>query len=172
MSDETKEESHDELLVEDIENIDIFDDKPTRKAKPKPRVKKEKKENYVDEKEFTQEIRTFYETEKPTDILGTMIFKIANGLSHRPNFINYSFRDEMVADAVVNMFRAINGKKFDLNKGYNPFSYFTCIAFHTFCTRIKKEKKHRDAVEAFQEEYYPELLEAGRKNKASKENNE
>lgn len=161
-----------EEQIEDIEKMDLGNGKPTRKRKKGPRVDKTKKENYVDEKEFTAEIKMFYETEKPTDILGTMIFKIANGLSHRPNFINYSFRDEMVADAVVNMFRAINGKKFDLNKGYNPFSYFTCIAFHTFCTRIKKEKKQRDAVEAFQDEYYPELMEEGRKNRQAAKSDE
>lgn len=161
-----------EVTLEDIQNMDLSDGRPTRKRVSKPRVPKEKKENYVDEKEFTAEIKAFYETAIPKDTLGMMIFKIANGLSHRPNFINYSFRDEMVADAVVNMFRAINGKKFDLAKGYNPFSYFTCIAFHTFCTRIKKEKKHRDAVEAFQEEYYPELMEEGRRNKQAKEAND
>lgn len=166
------DESTDDVILEDIEKMDLTDGKPVRKRKNAPRGDKTKKENYVDEKEFTAEIKAFYESGIPTDILGTMIYKIANGLSHRPNFINYSFRDEMVADAIVNMFRAINGKKFDLNKGYNPFSYFTCIAFHTFCTRIKKEKKHRDAIEAFQDEYYPELMEEGRKNKRVKEDNE
>jgi len=154
--------------IEDIETIDLDPSarKPRKKKSP-AKDDKNKKENYVDEKEFMAEIKMFYESNKPTEKLGTMIYKIANGLSHRPNFINYSFREEFVADAIVNMFKALNGKKFDLNKGYNPFSYFTCIAFHTFCTRIKKEKKHRDAVEAFQEENYPELMEEGRKNRSS-----
>jgi hypothetical protein len=170
MSLEMSVEQTGEVTIEDIETMDLQDGKPTRKRrKNAPKTDKTKKENYVDEKEFTAEIKAFYESGKPTDTLGTMIFKIANGLSHRPNFINYSFRDEMVADAIVNMFRAINGKKFDLNKGYNPFSYFTCIAFHTFCTRIKKEKKHREAIEAYQEEYYPELMEEGRKSKKQKD---
>lgn len=156
------------------ENIDYSDDisfdgevddiSPKRKKK-KTVVKTDKKENYVNEAEFKDEIQKFYTSDKMTEALGVMIYKIANGLSHRPNFINYSFRDEMVNDALVNMLRALNNKKFDLNKGYNPFSYFTCIAFHTFCTRIKKEKKHRDAVQAFQEEYYPELIDVSKKNK-------
>lgn len=126
------------------------------------------KDNYVDRNQFNDEICKFYDTGIPSDNLGKMLYDVANGLSHRPNFINYSFRDEMVSDAMVNMLKALNGKKFDVARGYNPFSYFTCVAFHTFCTRIKKEKKHRDAIEAFQEEYYPELMDENRKNKKVK----
>lgn len=154
---------------EDIQNMDLGS-KPKKKRKAP--VAKEKKENYVDAEDFKLEIQKFYDTGIPTDKIGLMIYKIANGLSHRPNFINYSFRDEMVNDAIVNMLKALNGKKFDPTRGYNPFSYFTCIAFHTFCTRIKKEKKHRDAIEAFQEENYPELMEEGKKNKARKDDDQ
>lgn len=154
---------------EDIQKMDL-DEKPVKKKrKPRGSVDKTKKENYVDQGEFTKEITDFYSSGVPTNNLGTMIYKIANGLSHRPNFINYSFREEFVNDAIVNMFKALNGKKFDPAKGFNPFSYFTCIAFHTFCTRIKKEKKHRDAIEAYQDENYPELMEEGRKNQTRKD---
>lgn len=171
MSDEVTDNFDSE--IEDIETIDLDPTKKKPRKKREPgKADKTKKENYVDQTEFTNEIIAFYASGKPTEALGLMIFKIANGLSHRPNFINYSFREEFVADAIVNMFKAINGKKFDLSKGYNPFSYFTCIAFHTFCTRIKKEKKHRDAVEAFQEENYPELMEQGRSNKKQKDESE
>lgn len=139
-------------------------------APPKGDVVKDdkQKDNYVDRNQFNDEICKFYSTGIPSDTLGKMLYDVANGLSHRPNFINYSFRDEMVSDAMVNMLKALNGKKFDVSRGYNPFSYFTCVAFHTFCTRIKKEKKHRDAIEAFQEEYYPELMDENRKSKKLK----
>ena len=55
-------------------------------------------------------------------------------------------------------------KKFDLNavdsKGnkYNPFSYFTTIDFHAFINRIKKEKRHFDAVNEYKERVYEELM--------------
>lgn len=152
------------------DNIDLSDESinipPTPEVKKSPEVKS--KDNYVDRNQFSDEICKFYSTGIPSDNLGKMLYDVANGLSHRPNFINYSFRDEMVSDAMVNMLKALNGKKFDVSRGYNPFSYFTCVAFHTFCTRIKKEKKHRDAIEAFQEEYYPELMDENRKNNKAK----
>ena len=159
--------------MDEFDDIDIseIDLEPPTKSKGRGRPKKisvdtttenAKKDNYVDDKVFAEDIRKFYDTGIMTESLGDAIYKIANGLSFRPNFINYTFRKDMTADAVLNMMKALNGKKFDLNKGYNPFSYFNMIAFHSFCTKIKKEKKQRDAVEAFQEEHYPELLEAGR----------
>jgi hypothetical protein len=159
--------------VQDVDDIDVDDavEDVFRQIKPPTVPKPDKKAYYVDEDEFKEEIRKFYATDKMTDNLGVIVHKIANGLSHRPNFINYSFRDEMVQDAILNMVKALNNKKFDLNKGYNPFSYFTCIAFHTFCTRIKKEKKQRDAVELFQEEFYPELMKEG-KNRGNHDDTE
>jgi hypothetical protein len=171
MNDEIDKEEID-FDIDDLSDIDkILDDSDGSKKKKKPAVKKivkkdpisgkPIKENYVDGKEFTEEILKFYESGVITDVLGTMIYKIANGLSHRPNFINYSYREEFVSDAMVNMIKALNGKKFDPKKGFNPFSYFTCIAFHTFCTRIKKEKKHQETVESYQQEYYPETFNNG-----------
>ena len=96
-----------------------------------------------------------------------MITKIAHGLSYAPNFINYSYKDEMIGDAVVKMFTALFNKKFNLeatdsngNK-YNPFSYFTTIAFHAFINRIKKEKRHHEALTQYKERIYEESLNYG-----------
>ena len=96
--------------------------------------------------------------------LGEMITKIAKGLSYAPNFINYSYKDEMIGDAVVKMFTALFNKKFNLEatdsegKKYNPFSYFTTIAFHAFINRIKKEKRHHEAVNEYKERVYEQTL--------------
>ena len=64
-----------------------------------------------------------------------------------------TYREEMVGDAVERMVQALTDQKFDPLKG-NPFSYFTKIAFHAFCNRIKKEKKGRDALVNYQNEVY------------------
>jgi hypothetical protein len=117
-----------------------------------------KKEHYVDGKQFMAEIITFYDTdctgEDITDELATMIYSIANRLAYAPNFINYTYREEMVGDAVIKMFNALIAKKFDPTKGYAPFSYFTKISFNAFRNRIKKEKKAREAIQKYQEEVY------------------
>lgn len=67
------------------------------------------------------------------------IMKITHRLSYRPNFINYSYRDEMVADAVENLVRT--AKNFNPAKSTNPFSFITTIAWNAFLRRIEQEKK-------------------------------
>lgn len=120
---------------------------------------KEKKPHYVNSKEFTSDIVEYYQSgsDEIGEKLGQSIFKIATGLSYAPNFINYSYKDDMVGDAIVKMFSALKSKKFDIESGNNPFSYFTTIAFHAFINRIKKEKKQRQVINDYQEMVYDEL---------------
>jgi DNA-directed RNA polymerase specialized sigma24 family protein len=66
---------------------------------------------------------------------------ICNKLSTKPNFIGYSFRDEMIADAVENCIASVDG--FNPEKSNNPFAYFTQIAWNAFIRRIQKEKKQQ-----------------------------
>jgi len=136
----------------------------SKKPKNGKKIKPKSNEHYVNSREFKDAIKQYYETDVCNDELGEMINKIARGLSYAPNFINYSYKDEMVGDAVVKMFTALTNKKFDLeavdSKGnkYNPFSYFTTIAFHAFINRIKKEKRHFDAINEYKERVYEELI--------------
>lgn len=123
---------------------------------------KKQKPHYVNRKELLQQIVDYYdqpEEDRIPEELAININKIAKGLSYAPNFINYSYKDEMIGDAVVKMFTALQGKKYDINSGYNPFSYFTTIAFHAFINRIKKEKKYREVVSDYQEMVYDQLME-------------
>lgn len=80
---------------------------------------------------------------KPKPILsnyiGECILKIATHLSYKPNFINYSYRDDMILDGVENCIQYIDN--FDPSKSNNPFSYFTQIIYYAFLRRIAKEKK-------------------------------
>ena len=132
------------------------------KTKPKP-VKKKKSKNahYVSGKDLLQQITDYYGMDVEDtipDLLGENIYKIARGLSFAPNFINYSYKDDMIGDAIVKMFSALQQRKFKIDSGYNLFSYFTTIAYHAFINRIKKEKKHREALSEYQETVYDELL--------------
>ena len=138
-------------------------EKPSKKTPKKaPRKRKpkntDKEKHYVNSKEFLEELSQYYETDEVTDTLASMITKIANGLSYAPNFINYSYKDEMVGDAILKMFSALKNKKFKLDSGNNPFSYYTTIAFHAFINRIKKEKKYHETVTSYQETVYADLV--------------
>lgn len=133
-----------------------------KKSPPRKRArkKKEKTEYYVNAKDFRAQIAEYYENPcgKNEREIGSSIYKIATGLSFAPNFINYSYKDDMIGDAIVKMWTAITNKKFNIESEYNPFSYFTTIAFHAFINRIKKEKKHHDVVQQYQETIYDQLI--------------
>ena len=71
--------------------------------------------------------------------IGECFLKIADHLSRKPNFISYSFRDEMIADGIENCLMYF--RNFDPDKSKNPFAYFTQIIYYAFLRRIMKEKK-------------------------------
>lgn len=74
-----------------------------------------------------------------TRYLGECILKICRHTAYKYNFINYSFRDEMISDAIENCLRGINS--FDPEKSKYIFSYYTTTAWHAFVRRIQKEAK-------------------------------
>ena len=108
------------------------------------------KAHYVNNAEFYEAIKEYHEKvkaaeeageEKPrvTNYLGDCILKIATHLSYKPNFINYSYREEMISDGLENCLQYFTN--FDPTKSKNPFAYFTQIIYYAFLRRIAKEKK-------------------------------
>ena len=75
-----------------------------------------------------------------SNYIGDCILKIATHLSYKPNFINYSYKDDMILDGIENCIHYIDN--FDPAKSSNPFAYFTQIIYYAFIRRIAKEKKH------------------------------
>jgi predicted RNase H-like HicB family nuclease len=71
--------------------------------------------------------------------IGECFLKIANHLSRKPNFVSYSFRDEMISDGIENCLMYF--RNFDPTKSKNPFAYFTQIIYYAFLRRIMKERK-------------------------------
>ena len=74
-----------------------------------------------------------------SNYIGDCILKIATHLSYKPNFINYSYRDDMILDGVENCIQYLDN--FNPDKSSNPFAYFTQIIYYAFLRRIAKEKK-------------------------------
>jgi hypothetical protein len=144
--------------IEDQESDDIDEDDDTKEEEEEvvevstDKKPKDKKKFYVDPKQFDDEIVNFYKTEIISNELADMISKISYKLSYASNFINYSYREEMVGDGIVRMMKALIAKKYDRERGTNPFSYFTRIAFNAFRNRIKKEKHIHETHEKYQEE--------------------
>lgn len=79
------------------------------------------------------------EPPRASNYIGQCIWLIANRLSTNRNFIGYTYRDEMIGDAIENCLRYLHN--FNPDKSNNPFAYFTQIMYYAFLRRIEKEKK-------------------------------
>jgi len=114
--------------------------------------------HYVNNAEFSQAVVEYVtevqeakkqETTLPIvpDYIASCFLRIAEGLSHKSNFIRYTYREEMVMDAVENCLKAIENYNLEAATRTgkpNAFAYFTQITWYAFLRRIAKEKKQQD----------------------------
>ena len=117
-----------------------------------------KSEHYVNNADFSQAVVTYVKTVNEAkqasktlpvvpDYIAQCFLSIAEGLSHKSNFIRYTYREEMVMDAVENCLKAV--ENYDIAAATrtgrpNAFAYFTQITWYAFLRRIAKEKKQQD----------------------------
>lgn len=121
-------------------------------------VKKTKNIHYINNSEFSLAIVEYVkkvtlakqnEEKLPIvpDYIARSFLQIAENLSHKSNFIRYTYREEMVMDAVENCLKAIDNYNVDTatrTGNPNAFAYFTQISWYAFLRRIAKEKKQQD----------------------------
>jgi hypothetical protein len=134
-------------------------DNPTPQKRVR-RTKEELKDVYIDPAEMEALIQQYYDSEDEhiSDRLAEMIQMIAVRLGLARNFYSYSFKTEMQGDAIVKMMTALRRKRFKCGIGYNPFSYFTKVAYHAFQNCIKKSKKDFDTLKRYQDEVYEDHI--------------
>lgn len=116
------------------------------------------KQNYIDNSKFLEEIKLHkikikeakangQPPPKLNNYLGDCLLKIAQRLAFRPEFIRYSFVDDMVLDAIENMcqyFDNFDPDHVGERSGIvTPFGYFSQITYYAFQRRILKEQKYR-----------------------------
>lgn len=108
-------------------------------------------EHYVDNKAFLKSLADYRAAcwkakrrgrKNPPipEFIGECFLKIATHLSYRPNFINYTFREDMVSDGIENCLMYMHN--FNPRKSKNPFGYFTSVIYYAFIRRIQRERKH------------------------------
>lgn len=124
---------------------------------------KKQKVNYVNNKEFSEAVMNYVlladeykqRGEEPPMIpnyIADCFLKISKGLSNKPNFIRYTYKEEMIMDAVENCLTAIKNYNIDtITRGGAPnaFGYFTMIVWRAFLRRLAKEKKQQEIKERF-----------------------
>ena len=107
--------------------------------------------HYVDNTRFLAEIKAYRaacakckkaKQERPQlpEYIGKCFLDIATHLSYKPNFVAYTYREDMISDGVENCL--VYFHNFDPDKSSNPFGYFTQIIYYAFIRRIQKERKH------------------------------
>ena len=125
-------------------------------ATKQPKVKKEKststRGHYVTNAQLLEAIAEDKKAGKLSNKLAKMLYMIAERYSYSPSFAGYSFREDMVSIAAVNL--CANWYKFDPEKSDNPFAFYTTAAYRSFLQYLADEKKHRDIRDAL-------LVEAG-----------
>lgn len=89
-------------------------------------MKPKEKPHYVNNRQFSEAVVDYCTTVKEakddgrpnpvvTDYIASCFLKIAEGLSHKANFVRYTYREEMVMDAVENCLKAI--ENYDIEGG-------------------------------------------------------
>lgn len=121
-------------------------------------MKPKEKPHYVNNRDFSEAVVEYCtEAQKSKsegksvpivpDYIASCFLKIAEGLSHKANFVRYTYREEMVMDAVENCLKAIENYNIEAatrSGKPNAFAYFTQISWYAFLRRIQKEKKQQD----------------------------
>lgn len=122
------------------------------------KIKPKNKPHYVNNREFSysvvdyvKKVNAAQDSGEPLpivpDYIAECFLKISEGLSHKSNFIRYTYREEMVMDAVENCLKAITNYNIEAatrTGNPNAFAYFTQICYYAFLRRIAKEKKQQD----------------------------
>ena len=121
-------------------------------------MKAKEKPHYVNNRDFTDAVIEYCtevqacrkEGKKEptvTNYLAESLLKINERLSHKSNFVRYTYREEMVMDGVENCLKALaNFDPTAATRGGKPnaFGYFTQISWYAFLRRIQKEKRQQD----------------------------
>ena len=125
--------------------------------------------DYVDNTKFTKELGEWarrvrkaekegLDAERMPDYVANCVFLTCNNMAYKSSFINYSYRDDLVGDAIENCVKYL--KNFDGDKSDNGFGYLSTIIYYAFVRRIKKEnKRHKDHLQYIKKVYIEDNVE-------------
>lgn len=99
-----------------------------------------KPNHYVTKVEMLEELREYRRSGIISERLGWMFMELARRHSTKGNFLSYTYRDDMISEAVFRMVSQIDKFNPDHPKA-NPFWYFSVTAKRQFLNFIKAEKK-------------------------------
>lgn len=110
------------------------------------------KVNYINNKEFYEQLKTWYATGPDSlmpNQIARAIMQICENLSRSGRFVGYTWREDMVQDAILVCVRS--ARKFNPEKSDNPFAYFTQIAYNAFKRYLNIEHARLAAIESYKQ---------------------
>ena len=89
------------------------------------------------------------------DCIGKQIMLMADGLSKRYNFRNYTYIDEMREDGIYMAIRAVRNYDPTKSNNNNAFGYFNRVIWQAFASKITTEaKEHKKKLDLLKDPLY------------------
>ncbi len=98
--------------------------------------------DYLKNKEIVPELVILRNEGIVSEKLGYIFLTIAKNLANKANFTGYTWKEEMIGEAVLTCIRYC--KNFNPEKSNNGFGYITQICYNAFVSYIKKQNKHSE----------------------------
>lgn len=134
-------ETEESFYADEAIAVEEVEEKPKKTVTRRPKSTTTKG-HYVTNSVLLPEVIRAKQLGRVTNELARMILMIAERFSCKSNFVGYSFREDMVSFAMVNLMA--NALKFNPEKSNNPFAFYTTAIRNSFLQYLADEKKHRD----------------------------
>ena len=103
-----------------------------------------KERYYVRNKDLLPKVIEYKESGVISEELGKMVMQIATNYSNKGSFASYTWKEDMVSEAILTCFKYMHNFDPTKQKQPNPFAYFTTIIHNAFINYIRKQNKHSD----------------------------
>ena len=117
-----------------------------------------KTNSYINNQDLLLQVIMFKEKGVASEELGKMLLDIANHYCTKGNFSGYTWKKDMVGDAVLTCLKYL--RSFNPEKSSNAFAYVTQICKNSFRAYIKMQKKHM-SIRDICYDRYTEIVESG-----------
>lgn len=115
------------------------------------------KEKYVSNDLLKGELIHHFKTGEITDKLHFMILEMCKRIGTKPNFCNYTYKEDMVFNSYCKCIDVISRGKFNITR-QNAFGYFSTVIHNCFLDTLWREKKQRNIKMDLKDYVYSNLV--------------
>ena len=123
--------------------------------------------HYVRNKDLIPEIKKFNESGQISEELGRMLLLIAKNLSNKANFINYTWKDDMIQEAVLTCCKYLKNFDAGLQAVESGDAQLVFLMNPTRVTEVREVANLGEKMPQKSTYFYPKLLSGMVINKVS-----